>query len=114
MNMQETFQAAFDRAVAGLAGQGFERSMNADGLRCRYSGDGGRHCAYYYVKPHETFVEGESASEQPHNAGEFMDLLRFYNKLQIAHDWGSTPQEMKRRLRDLAKTYALTIPEVLK
>ena len=55
MTMQEVFQAAFDRAVAGLASQGFERSMNADGLLCRYSGVGGRHCAYYYVKPHSCY-----------------------------------------------------------
>ena len=111
------YQEAFDRAVAGLAGQDFRRSTKElpNGLTsCRYFGDEGRHCAYYFVNPDEEFVEGVSASGQPHNTGKSWSLCNFYDQLQSVHDFNKTPDMMKAGLLALARNYGLEIPEVLR
>lgn len=110
------YQEAFDRAVAGLAGQDFRRSMKElpNGLTsCRYFGDEGRHCAYYFVNPEAEFVEGFAASDQPHNREKSMGIRLFYDRLQSVHDFNKTPEMMKAGLLALARNYGLEIPEVL-
>lgn len=111
------YQEAFNKAVAGLAGQKFLQSKKDFGngtYSCMYNGEDGRHCAYYFVNPDAEFVEGARASGQPHNAGKSWSLCGFYDQLQCVHDKGDTPSMMMTGLRTLAREYDLEIPEVLR
>lgn len=111
------YQEAFNKAVAGLAGQKFLQSRIDCGngaYSCQYSGEDGRHCAYYFVNPEAEFVEGTTASGQSHNAGKSWSLCNFYDQLQRAHDMGDTPERMMFNLRVLACDYNLEIPEAIR
>lgn len=111
------YQEAFDKAVAGMAGQDFRRSMKKlpNGVSaCRYFGDEGRHCIYYFVNPEAELVEGIAASDQPHNRQKDFGIRFFYDRLQSIHDFSNTPDMMKVGLRNLAEHYGLEIPEVLR
>ena len=112
--LKPLYQEAFNKAVAGLAGQKFFQSKDLGKNVCRYNGDEGRHCAYYFVNPEAGFVENVKASRQPHNAGKSWNLCYFYDQLQNAHDEGNTPDYMMINLRALAREYDLEIPEVLR
>ena len=116
-----TVQAVFDRAVAGLAAQKFQPSVNGSG--CSYRGEGGRKCAVGHLIDDDEYLpsmEGKSA----------MDLLggpssnpvhSFVAQLQRAHDRsteleaGQDPvRYMKNRLMTIGRDHELVIPEVLK
>lgn len=114
-----TQQELFDTVVAGLASQGFERSMGKEG--CAYRGEEGRKCAAGWVLPNERYKESMEGS------GVGQDLIRdvfvsivgeenmlFLSLLQGAHDHSESPSFMKTELVHMGERYGLKIPQVLK
>lgn len=122
--MTMSLQEIYDRAVAGLAGQGFEPSVSKNGHLCRYRGEDGRKCAAGHVIDDDEYIQemegtnimGLVSSNNPADS-ERMALL---NSLQNAHDvpagggYEDVPREIKRRLASVGQRWALVIPEVLK
>lgn len=111
----------FDKAVAGLAAQGFEQSKDAYG-GCAYRGEDGRKCAMGHCITDDQYLrinEGEAASKVIRDLG-WYNAVRggFADQLQYCHDeadHGSldVPTAMKQALRALGERFGLTIPEVL-
>lgn len=118
-------QAAFDKAVRGLASQNFERCVNAEGV-CMYK-HGERRCAFGWLmeNPSEDF-HGD-ASDYASNYFEASMILGTVSRwfslaLQKAHDnaylniprkgMEDRPLHMVRNLYELAETYGLN-PVVL-
>lgn len=126
MNRQEIF----DKCVAGLWGQGFERSManyNGGMLKgCAFRGDESRKCAAGHLiddAHYDVSMEGHLVREvakpclvldkaliESGISGEDFELVA---KLQRAHDNGKSPARMRRNLRDVADFYGLALPKVL-
>jgi hypothetical protein len=121
--MSATFdkQDAFNRAVSGLASQGFQRSTRSVSNWCAYRGDGGKRCAVGWLIPDGAYsskIEGDSASQE-----DVLDALKvplddadaifFLGRLQKAHDNAPTPDVMRERLIRLALNECLTIPAEL-
>ena len=124
-----TLQEIFNRAVEGLAAQGFEPSR-ADDLHdagCRYRGAGGRKCAVghliddrHYARRIEgkgvDWVEVQSALRRS-GVTVNSESIHFLLDLQAAHDdpaWMSSPADtMRDRLRAVATKHRLTLPEAL-
>ena len=105
-------QEAFNAAWLGLKSQGFELSVDINGI-CRYRGQNGLKCALGWCVPDDMYnpkIEGWGARDLLLSICEQTDVL-FFDKLQICHDYAKDPSDMERRLRDLAKDYNLTIPE---
>ncbi len=126
---QEQKQDFFNRAVAGLASQGFARSQS-EGM-CKYRGPDGKRCALGHLIADEVYQKNWDLTGSlvkpleavlgfapgPHDA-------RFFDQLQQAHDnsYGyddaglkvDRPETMKSNLRVFAEENELTIPEVLK
>ena len=117
----KTRQETFNEAVAGLAAQGFERSMNSD-WTCVHRGARGHKCAIGVLLP------DDSPDDVLSFAGcvmalrdRFPDLPLFaehdvalLQELQLAHDNGHVPGEMRYDLRRVAREFKLDLPEVLK
>ncbi len=124
-----TRQEAFDKAYKGLAGQGFKKSILSNGLEsCAYRGADGLKCAVGFLIPDEKYqkkFEGVAVCEPYELVSERREILEelfeaanidpedalFYEGLQYAHD-NSEVIDMETNLRNLAKMYHLTIPEV--
>jgi len=128
----KTVQELFNTAVIGLAAQGFERSFGPDGYSCRYRGAEGRKCALGQLIPDEPTLliaeggycelgsavlkaAGVEPAEDAVPAGHFVTpkddhVARFLQQLIAAHDRGEFPDEMKYKLRMLAKAFECTIP----
>lgn len=133
---QEQKQDFFNRAVAGLASQGFKRSLGDLGL-CVYRGEGeceGLKCALGWLIPDEKYdynkMEGgrnfpavlpavgldwyvfeEGFGKVPQ--GDEAEAMRFFADLQECHDDGAYPASMRSRLNEFGVTYGLAIPAVL-
>lgn len=116
-------QSIFNRAVKGLASQGFKRCVNADDhCKLRYRG---RKCAVGWLIPDEKYkCSMESASGVAvYNAERYckgvglskayVPFIQLLADLQTAHDQSRCPEDMKDRLRDVAETRGLTLPKVL-
>ena len=128
-----TMQEAFDKAVLGLASQGFKRSVAADGISCSYNGVDGRHCAIGWLTtgiPMDNFnskgIEDLVVRDGP--CPEVAELIghlsrRFLDDLQRAHDTAydftdagnngnflriDDPETMKRQLMGVAVDHGLS------
>lgn len=129
-----TNQEAFNIAVAGLAAQGFKRSMTARGDMCAYRGAGacdGMKCALGHLIPNELYsfkLEGRAVYEfgNHDDINHLLSVLgleaKFVAALQRAHDNGhasvggkavDAPETMKAMLRRVADQYSLDKPSVL-
>lgn len=114
MNRQEIF----DKAVAGLRSQKFEKSMI--GASCAYRGINGQRCAIGWLIDNADYnedLEGLSindprvqkmANVHPQNQRD----EAFLGKLQLTHDTNSQPLNMKRNLEGLALMYDLDPKEI--
>jgi hypothetical protein len=119
-----TKQELFDRVVAGLASQGFERSRSADDEACMYRGLHGRRCAAGWALPDDLYdsrMEGASVDKSPHTRAEVFvgpadaDALRnLLVALQFAHDRSVFPADMRAELRTTGYEHGLVIPECLR
>lgn len=131
--MQEIKQALFDRAVKGLASQGFEPSFLPGGDTCAYRGEDGKRCAVGHLMPDEAYrpeMEGRNIRDLVEDMGfdltrlagappalgeaeqgELADFLLF---LQGCHDAAYRPGTMRNELRDFAEEHGLTLPPVLR
>lgn len=124
--MMKTKQETFNQAYLGLKSQKFEKSEVVcqgidEGLKkCAYRGEGGLKCAAGHLIPDEKFGPdmvahyNNSSSTTPRIAEILHDEghdIPFVEDLQGVHDNSSSPREMDSRLRMLAKTSRLEIPE---
>lgn len=120
MDRQRVFNAVWE----GLKAQGFERSMNDNG-GCVYRGEDNRKCAIGILLPDATYnrlrdPEGCNVEELTRRGAfpewaapesdDCMDV-EFLHDLRRSHDRGLTPDEMQARLRVVAGTYGLTVPQ---
>jgi len=127
----KTRQETFNEVVAGLAAQGFERSVKAGSVTpqnppCMYRGAYGRKCAVGVLLPDDSppgvlKFEGTVGDlyERCYDLPLFEDHdLALLRHLQVAHDGRAgddkTPDAMRDRLRGVARHFDLEIPEVLK
>lgn len=122
MNKQEIF----DTAVKGLASQGFKRSRTlspvTETTNCSYRGNYGEKCAIGWCIPDDVYTpdmddsNSNTAVEYQFKILEYLNAnydeeVEFLTKLQNAHDYSSSPFNMKQRLREFAGLYKLIIPE---
>ena len=127
MLTKEKMQEWFDRAVEGLAGQGFTRSVNAGG-NCRYRGVDGKKCAVGFLIEDKDYVPEWDVSNSLEGPVYLLSgcrysvttaaVFKFLGDLQMCHDTAYTadadsPKKMKKNLRDFAIEHDLTIPAVL-
>ena len=117
---QCTAQEVFDHVVRGLKSQGFERSLReGEELQtnpvCAYRGAHGMKCAAGWIIADDEYdpeFDGE-------DAGDWCWMLAAFDRvpdahddlivdLQAAHDTGREPDDMRGRLRRVAKRYALS------
>lgn len=116
-----TNQEAFDIAVAGLAAQNFEASVEAPRSKCVFRGAGGKKCAIGHLIPDERYIskfEDTSLDTVLRASGITLEY-NFARTLQRAHDTASSPiivnkDTMKDNLRRVAKMFDLVLPEVLR
>lgn len=118
MNTQEVF----DKAYLGLKSQGFRKSANHNN-KCFYRGPAGLKCAIGHCIPDKAYCvdwdskNGTLASDIQAELKEMdYDLFSevsgdFLDNLQAVHDNSNSPEDMKRRLQDFAKTCGLTVPK---
>lgn len=128
-----TNQEMFDKAVAGLASQGFKRCTRFNkedslthtpsswphvGNPCMYQ-QGDRHCAWGWVDTSLTDEPGGVRALHERGVGLAKELsmcqLNFASDLQNAHDSSveHTRLSMQENLRHLAENHGLTLPAVL-
>lgn len=110
-------QEMFDRAVKGLASQGWERSLGAGG-KCSYRGVDGRRCAVGWLLDDEDvdgFAQVPYGGLPSHVRSKLGGDTHycFVGHLQNAHDYGKTPIDMRCNLRNLAEWYGLALPAEL-
>jgi hypothetical protein len=128
VSFREKKQELFNRAVAGLAAQGFTRAAQQTTYgMCVYRAESGKKCAFGHLIPDDKYDatwEGKSPSREmielvvggPIDPWSFETL--FFYDLQRAHDnaytpQGDAPEEMKKNLRAFAGKYNLEIPQEL-
>lgn len=111
-----TEQETFDKIVAGLASQGFERSTNPSGLRCFYRGPGGRKCAAGWLildEAYKPICEGHSVYDACELLGIQIENIDFVRMCQRFHDTALNADDLKQSLRRIASNANLTLPESL-
>ena len=115
-------QEAYDKAVAGLASQGFRPST--DGSTCQYITEGGERCAVGWLMTAEqaaSLPEGNVVDVHSYLPDEVAELGgRFLTDLQKAHDGPNHlhgrlhPSDIKQALLEFGVEEGLDIPEALK
>lgn len=117
-----TRQEAFDKAVRGLASQGFKRAMavGEDGVASCAHQIGDLRCAFGWVMPDDFLArlreDGEMSScaaaifDSYGSSAPGYDIWLFISQLQRAHDNGATPQAMWHNLESLAIRNGLRLP----
>lgn len=142
MTYQAATQFVFNKIMAALARQNYEKSM-ADTLNdstgpahetCAYRGNDGRRCAVGCLITDQAYdpgFEGEDAYgvndavnllapgvlDIPEDvrttlAWRPMDSVDFLRQLQIAHDRADSPQLMRRDLLRVGQKFGLEAPDV--
>lgn len=131
MLTQEQKQDYFNRAVEGLAKQGFTRSQHR--RQCLYRSPNGKKCALGHLIPDDRYSESLEGRGVSHallvdvGFGELsLEDEEFFNNLQTCHDGAYTvtfdgaqimetdvPSLMVERLRVFGENNDLTLPEVL-
>jgi hypothetical protein len=108
-------QEIFNKVWTGLKAQKFERStFRADQLICAYRGEEGRKCAAGHLIPDEEYRalwEGRRVRALDFFARFSFEELDLIDALQRAHDQGFVPATMRARLKEVARTFNLKIPE---
>lgn len=120
-----TRQEMFDRAVRGLAAQGWVASRAPSGA-CLYNGPNGRRCAWGHVDPDGPFSEGKGVRFQRESGRGLAahldeETLVFAIELQAAHDRPARKgrpkpavdqpdPNMEPAFRALGRRYGLTWP----
>ncbi len=111
-----SLQSLFDTAVAGLAKQGFVRSVNELG-HCSFRGKDGLKCAIgHCLDDNEIVIIDECEQSYKTNArasAKYGVTDSDIGWLQSCHDSMSGPEEMKAALRLFAKEHKLILPAVL-
>ena len=106
-------QQLFDVAYAGLAKQGFMRSVT-DRNSCAYRGPNGFKCAIGQAIPDEKYQPEMDSCEGP-NLVIILESIGYHGdydfatRLQSAHDGAMTPERMRERLQDLAGRFGLRV-----
>lgn len=109
-----TNQEMFQKAVRGLASQGWEQSVIKEKgeneyvqfLRCAYSDGEGRHCAWGWI---DTDLKAEDSSsiyglwQNKIGVAGKLDNITFAEELQRTHDRNTNPDEMKRDFIRMSK-----------
>ncbi len=121
---REDQQRFFNRAVEGLAAQGWTQSISEGPWAvCKYRGPGGKKCALGHLIPDDAYVpemdHGTQYARVLPAIGVPYSLLggpaqHWFEMLQASHDMGSTPEVMRRALRNFALNNRLDLPECLK
>lgn len=131
--MKLTKQEMFDRAVNGLASQGFEKCCTTRQYQYHLKGSGepgepakqvcvykkgNMHCAWGWVDPEvdeDRFCTVQDLRKAGIGLAADMDEsdLSFAMRLQQAHDMPPSPSSMKKCLQELGDSYGLTLPVVL-
>lgn len=124
---KEFMQQKFNQMCAGLASQGFQKCMTVSGS-CVFRGPNGFRCAVGHAFECDLTAEENrnSLSCLPREAKLQLGTLiadeegrlplvaiNFYWRMQDAHDNATDAEDMKRRLREVAQSCKLEIPEVL-
>lgn len=136
MDRKAQYQRWFNKAVAGLAAQGFERSIS-NGALCMYRGENGRKCGIGQLIPNSSYdpsMEAKAVNlafsfveyEGPEVDGGMLALFLaladigvevmddgFLSALQSAHDRGRNPALMRGNLAYVAARFRLRAPKVL-
>lgn len=117
--MNPNFQRLFDQGVAGLAAQGFRKSVDPIG-RCLMRSENGDRCFVGQFIPPERYVPEVEDDRLINVLCDFCDFvavstetLDFFSNCQRAHDDSHSPEDMRVRLRDVAVAWNLVVPEVL-
>ncbi|MBY5553747.1 hypothetical protein HFO57_09085 [Rhizobium leguminosarum] len=121
MSERRTRQEIFDAAYLGLAAQGFTQSKS-DQFGCAYRGAGGTKCGVGHLIPDEKYLydlEGLSADtpDVSEAAGLSWRTEPLAIDIQGAHDGHDidctvSPDQMRKRLADVAAKHGLTVPQV--
>lgn len=111
-----TIQEMFDKAVRGLASQGWNRCLsNGDYGTCCYSNQANMRCAWGWVDLELGIEHVGTVYDLANNGGIAATLsreeLQFARQLQIAHDGAFEPRNMLHDMRVLARDYGLKWPE---
>lgn len=116
---KSNIQNWFNTAVAGLAVQGFERSL-AEGGSCAFRGVEGRKCAIGHLISDEQLNALKACRwDEPPAFNVRREITKnekedvFLGRLQLCHDYSVTANSMKENLVALAEDNGLTIPDVL-
>lgn len=109
-----TKQEMFDKAVRGLASQGWKRCRNPIVDQCVYSNDQGMHCAWGWV---DESLKGELGgimelrNEEIGLASSMDDDLAYFAvSMQKGHDNGFRPYSMLLRFRSICDENHLIWP----
>lgn len=119
-----TKQEMFDKAVKGLASQGFEKCW--DGDTCKYK-KGKSRCAVGWLLPEKLkSIDGQNRTRIESIDCDVLGLIDSYkvptfisdnddflDGLQCAHDESDDPANMVLRLKEFAATHDLEIPKEL-
>ena len=108
-------QEMFSTAYIGLAGQGWEKSI--DNSKCVYRAPKtGKKCAIGHCIPDNLYDESFEGFDVYRGLRLLGDVNKemywFADALQECHDRADTPENMKQRFHDFAEEHSLTIPEI--
>lgn len=113
-------QAIFDRGCEGLSAQHFRQSAVAD--NCKYRAPNGDKCFIGHCIPDAKYHKSLEGYQV--NSMNILGVLNvstctdedkaFLQACQVAHDVAHSPDDMKNRLRQVAKRFNLTVPECIK
>lgn len=114
-------QKAFDTAVRGLAGQGWQKSFGGAGqaTRCKYRGPNGLKCAVGHLLEDSELPKGADKAdfaglpEHPVNiaAKKFEVEPAFINRMRIQHDTaGPSREKMPQAFRTMQLDHGLSWP----
>lgn len=122
-----TKQEIFNKAVRGLAKQGFEQAI--DRGTCKYRQAGLKCAAGHLIKDryYNAAFEGDAAfddiDDESNDKGAPLALrqsgilkrqLLFVREVQRAHDNGGRPYQMKSKLVEVAQDFNLKLPKALR
>lgn len=108
-----TRQEMFDRAVRGLASQGWKACES--GSHCAYTNDQGHHCAWGWVDTSLAEKQRGSVVDLRKTkvglaAGLSDKDLKFAQELQVAHDTAIGEVDMREKFATLSRRHGLVWP----